>query len=358
VKAGAEARFVTLCVREETSAAELHTAAADVRDWDLVVDLARRHRVTAFVLGADVGTLPPTARLSLQAEALSAQAVAMLLDSELERIGQALVDANVPVLVLKGPALARELYADRRLRPFADLDLTVREADEGRAAAVLADCGYQELAYDSHETQRDRVGHLHDSGAYHRLFAGAGERALVELHLDPLQLGVRAACETERWSRAVEINGLPGLRMLGPEDQVVQLSVHAHKHGFSRLIWLKDLDLLLRRRADTLSWELVSNAARREGVSASVWYALSLTHALLDTVLPEAVNGLRPALAVRTLYQAFWRPTAILNLRGFMRRRGVQFHAGDSWRGMLPSLILMGRRRQRLRLLANVVLNR
>jgi len=354
MKVSAEARFVTLCVSEVGDRA---SAAAAVENWDLVVELAVRHRVVAFVLGAGVA-LPTQARLALQAEAFSAQAVAMLLNAELERVGSALAEADIPVLVLKGPALSRELYPDPRLRPFADLDLTVHEADEQRAAQVLTDRGYRELAYDSHDAQQDHVGHLHESGAFHRLFAGASERALIELHLDPLQLGVRAACESERWTRAAPITGLPGLLMLGLEDQVVQLSVHAHKHGFSRLIWLKDLDLLLRQRSSALDWERVLEIARREGVSASVWYALSLSHALLGTELPGAVNRLRPAPPVRLLYGAFWRPSRILNLQGSMRRRGVQFHAGDSWRGMLPSLILMGRRAQRLRLLANVVLNR
>jgi hypothetical protein len=32
--------------------------------------------------------------------------------------------------------------------------------------------------------------------------------------------------------------------MLAPEDQVVQLDVAALKHGYRRLIWLKDVDVL------------------------------------------------------------------------------------------------------------------
>ena len=54
---------------------------------------------------------------------------------------------------------------------------------------------------------------------------------------------------------------------------------------------------------------------------------------------------LRPGLVLRGLYRCVWRPAAIVALEGHMRRRAVQFHVADSWRGMLPSLVLMGRRR-------------
>ena len=46
---------------------------------------------------------------------------------ELTRIVQALEEANIDVLVLKGPALISMLYEDIGLRPLSDLDLLVRK---------------------------------------------------------------------------------------------------------------------------------------------------------------------------------------------------------------------------------------
>jgi putative nucleotidyltransferase-like protein len=146
--------------------------------------------------------------------------------------------------------------------------------------------------------------------------------------------------------------------MLEREDQLVQLSVHAQKHGFSRLIWLKDLDLLLRHEGGRLDWRLVEDVATREGVSASVWYALELAHTLLGTPLPGVAKRLAPRRLLKLLYAAVWPEQRIANLEGFLRRRAVQFHAAESWKGMLPSLILMGRRSVRARLLAGALLQR
>jgi hypothetical protein len=361
--ASPEAHFVTLCVREPGSNAResLRSASRSICDWQRVAELAIRHRVAGYVLrsatAAGVEMPSPTAQ-KLRAEMFTSQAVVMLLEAELQGVVATLMAANVPVLVLKGPGLARSIYPDRTLRIYADLDLMVRKREEERAVAALIGRGYTELLYEAEASRRIHAGHVHDSGTFHRLFAGADNRALIELHLDPLQLGLAPMLEAGRWARAVAVPGLPGALMLGPEDQVVQLSVHQHKHGFSRLIWLKDVDLLLRAHSDTLDWELIHEVCRREGVGSSVWYTLRLVQVLLGTSLPSAVSRLRPSHVTRWLYDLVWPPARVANLEGFMRRRAVQFHGADSWRGMLPSLVLMGRRSTRARMLASVLLHR
>ena len=135
--------------------------------------------------------------------------------------------------------------------------------------------------------------------------------------------------------------------------------MHVHKHGFNRLIWLKDLDLLVREYGDLLNWDVVQASARAEGVEGSVWYTLWLAASVLGTPVPAGpLRALSPTLPVRLLYRLVWPPTGVANLHGHMRRRAVQFLAADSWRGMLPNLVLMGRRRARLRAIASAVLRR
>jgi hypothetical protein len=351
-----EAWFVGRCTREldEANLDDLNVAAQRVGDWYVVADLAVRHRVAMYVLRsmARAGlALPDAAREHLNVEACTAQAQVMLLESELKRVLSSLASEQVPVLVLKGPALARTLYAEPSLRPFSDLDLTVHPADDERAVAVLIGSGYSELFHETDAQSGASNEHTHECGSYHRSFAGAGDRALIELHREPLQLGLDPVCEAGRWQRAVPIADLPGGLMLGLEDQVIQLSVHVHKHGFNRLIWFKDLDLLLRQHAGQLDWKLVQEVARREGVMASVWYALQLTQAVLGTPLPPAVRQLAPRGILRLLYGAMWPAVRVANLQGFVRRRAVQVYVAESWRGMLPSLLMMGRRRDRLRMI-------
>ncbi len=76
---------------------------------------------------------------------------------------------------------------------------------------------------------------------------------------------------------------VPAALMLSLPDQLVHLSVHAHKHSSNRLIWLKDLDLLIRRHSADINGQQVVEIARAQGVTASVWYALELLTELLGT---------------------------------------------------------------------------
>lgn len=344
----AEARLVRVACRERSAVdGSLVRAVAAVRDWQRLLAVAERHGVLAYVQRAlyAVPVVPDTVHRALQ-EGLTAVVLRQaLLEDTLRRVLEALNAAGVPVIVLKGPVLARTLYPSAVFRPYSDLDLVVPAPCEERAVAALTAVGLHEVPFAAEEARRAHACPELDA-AYHRVFHAPDGRAVVELHLDPLQLGLRPACEEERWRRAVPAPGLPGALMLGPEDQLVHLCVHAQKHGYSRLIWLKDLDLLLRAWGGRLDWRLVAVVAAQEGVGASVWFGLGLAERLLGTPLPR----LRPRYVVaRLLYRLTWPERRIADLNGSMRRRAVQLHLAESWRGVVPSLVLMGRRGDRLR---------
>jgi hypothetical protein len=94
-------------------------------------------------------------------------------------------------------------------------------------------------------------------------------------------------------------------------------------------------------------------------VASSVWYTLRLAASVLATPVPAApLRSLAPSPPVRLLYRLVWPPSGVANLHGHMRRRAVQFLAADSWRGMLPNLVLMGRRGARFRAMLSAVFRR
>ncbi|HVG97554.1 MAG TPA: nucleotidyltransferase family protein [Chloroflexota bacterium] len=359
-----EARLIALCTREADAAGAsgIAAAAGAVRSWEAVVELSDRHRVAAHVhaalrrAGAGV---PEAAAGALRRAALRRSAAVFGLERTLRRVLDALGAAGVPVIVLKGPVLARTIYPEPGLRPYSDVDLTVQEAHVPAAVAALQACGLSEIVYQAEAARQTHAGHVEGGASFHRMFVEGPEGALVELHAEPLQLGLRPTGEAGRWARAVAVEGLPGALMLGLDDQAVQLSVHAHKHGFERLIWLKDLDRLIRARGAALDWERIAAVAGEEGVRPSVWYAFHLAGAILGAPLPAGTLApLRPPAPVRALYRLTWPVGRIAALDGRMRRRAVQFHSAESWRGMLPSLIYMGRRGDRVRAIGQALRRR
>ena len=359
-----EARFITRCVRAPDGLLprELEQIAQTVQDWQAVAELAASHGVVGWVrqsVARDGVPIPPFVADGLRSAALAQVAHIARLDDALTKILAALRAADLPVILLKGPVLSRLVYPDPSLRPYSDIDLNVREPDEERVSELLLGTGLVEVPHGAEVERQLHAHHVHGGAAYHRVFMAPGGGVMVELHLDPLQMGLRPTREAARWERAQPVTVWPGALMLSLEDQLIQLSVHVHKHGFSRLIWLKDIDLLVRANADTLDWHAVLAGARAEGLTSSVWYTLWLASQLFGTPIPAGpLRALAPMPPVRWLYYLVWPPDGVANLHGHMRRRAVQFLAADSWRGMLPNLVLMGRRGARLRAIASAVLRR
>jgi hypothetical protein len=300
--------------------------------------------VTAFVLRAVKGhgiALSPAIMRSLADSAVQAVARNMVVDRDLGRAAAALRHASIRVMALKGPGLSRTVYEEPALRPYDDIDLCVHGADPDRVAAVLEGAGFSEIS------------RYRQSATTSRDFVANTTQTLVEIHTDLLEIGLPARCEAERWGRASAVPGLAGIQMLSPEDQLVHLSFHAHTHGFNRLIWLKDIDLVVREAGARLDWDLVQSVSRREELGSSVWLALDFARAMLGTPVPPVVlRSLGPAAPTRVLYRLAWPPANVRALRGHMRRRAVQFVTSESWRGMLTSAVFMGRRRERVRLFA------
>lgn len=355
-----EAAFIVLCTREAdaVTADELKAAAEQVQDWQALVELAERHRALAYVrrgvtrLGI---RMDPETERALGAKLLRLGHAAVVQQRVLRDLAQRLEAAEVPLLVLKGPVLAPLLYPSAVFRPSADLDIEVRVADVDATVAALEASGLRECDFDPEIARHEHAEHVHGSSAFHRVFASKDEQILVELHVDALQLGVQFSPEEARWERSVPTPHVPGALMLSIADQLVHLSVHVQKHGFNRLIWLKDIDLLLRMGSDA-DWHRAVEIARAEGVTASVWYTLAIVQNMLGTPIPQSlIQQLQPALVMRVVYRCVWPTRGIVSLRGHMRRRAVQFHVADSWRGMLPSLVLLGHRRQRLKSIGDAV---
>jgi hypothetical protein len=205
--------------------------------------------------------------------------------------------AAIPVIPLKGPLLAEDLWEEPGLRPFTDLDLLVRRADVPRAVALLEAFGLRALEWErplayelAHATAACFVPALPESSALP-----------VDLHWDlvgfPAGARPRGLDVEEVWRRAEpgDAWGRPVLR-LEREDLLLYLALHlAVHHPLDGLAWQPDVALLVRRHGVDLQWERVVERARRWSVSGAVYLALRLVEERLAPGVPAAVlAGLRP----------------------------------------------------------------
>ena len=278
--------------------------------------------------------------------------------AELARLVGRCNDRGVDLMVLKGPAVSRTYYPDAGLRPYGDIDILIRERDLVTVEAVLAGWGYK-LKEDSSEAHR-----LHDChGIFQRIYLHPENHRIVEVHLDHLQIGLEPVGMDEIWSRAIEMKFGRGVaRILEPTDLFLQLCVHLHRHGFERLIWFKDLDLMIR--ADAVDWKRLEEQASKQGCRDSVSYTLGLLRRMLGTPLPT--DGLEliasQSRLSRWLMRQTWPPSRVLALqpqRQWRLRRAVQFSPETGvLRGGLGSMFFTGRRADKLRVVTAALYQR
>ena len=223
-----------------------------------------------------------TARAALQA----ATARELLFASCEQRALQALAASGLRVLVLKGAALARWLYADAAARPRGDLDVLLDgESALPDCARALAGVGYAASG----------VAVLPPSYETSFVRRGAAVEHCVDVHWRLTNHIVFADCFDfeELYADSAPLPGFPALRRLS----AVHALLHACLHRVSnlrladgdRLVWLADIDLLARAftAADWLRFEQL---AIERGVAGPCASALVASADAFATPLDAARN--------------------------------------------------------------------
>ncbi len=185
---------------------------------------------------------------------------------------------GLPLILLKGAALAHLLYPSPFLRPLSDIDILVAEEDALRAQALLLRLGFWAPP---NPLTRELAGHHHLPGALKTI---DGQAVVVEVHYDALSRDSPGSLTTRRLTVPLQEFTIDGrhARALGHADMLYHLCRHtAEVTSLMRLIWMADLAGYVTRYLDVIPWE---DLRRR---SPFVLNALSLVH--LVTPLPPAV---------------------------------------------------------------------
>jgi hypothetical protein len=241
----------------ERAAAAVHEGV----DWNRVLDLANAHGLLPLLFDhAAAGRVPvPGESLELlRAQANANARRSLALAAELAEVLRACQRNGLPVLALKGPVLAQQIYGSVGLRQIRDLDLLFRESDVAAAVRLLEDRGYR---MDPAPAEWARRGTHHLSGVH------PVRRIQIEVHHQLLM---------PRGSRRWTIDALEGrlsttdfmgiaVPAMRPEELFLYLCEHGAGHAWSRLEWLMTIAELARRHVG--DWdELWTMAAEWEAV--------------------------------------------------------------------------------------------
>ncbi|MEM7358855.1 MAG: nucleotidyltransferase family protein [Pseudomonadota bacterium] len=237
----------------------LNASLAEVDDWAAFLRQAELYGVSNQLLRqvrSNELAIPQEAVLSLKALALRHRSAADARYQVIEKLSLVLQQRNIPVVALKGLALAPMIYSADELRPMRDMDVLVPREREAEVATIV-----RELGFELPETQPTR--YMRDT---HQLPNATkqvnGFTISLEVHHDALSRDapgsffyeeVAPELQAFRW-RELE------LLTLGHEHMLHQLCRHLealHPGGVLKLINVMDVVLYSEQYIEQIDWQRV-----------------------------------------------------------------------------------------------------
>lgn len=300
-------------------------------DWPRLLLLAEEHGVLeqlAACLNSDGAALAPAEIKQSLLELRRAQNFLTLrLTAELFRLLELFATQGISALVIKGPVLATQAYADPSVRTYGDLDMLVRQRDIRPATELMIASGYQ-AAVSLSAIDAGKI-----PGQY--LFSKPESKLLVELHNDltlryfpsPLPL-------EDLYARQIRVS-IDAHEVPAPcaEDELVLICVHGAKHFWERLSWIADVAGLVSRQP-RIDWERAALSARTVQSEHLLHTGLRLAIDVLHAELPEAVSSrvrgdaVAAELAARVLR---WLPAAGYAPPGLLERAAFRLSMRGSF---------------------------
>lgn len=212
-------------------------------------------------------------------------------------------EARIPVIPLKGVALAESLYGDASLRVCSDVDVLVPRRAVGHAIELLQADGFSGAdRYHARATEIDLL--LRSNMEYCLVSAPASFQYVVELHWDiAWRWRADSAMVDHLWTdaRRGTVLGV-GAWALSREWELLYLALHVARHRWSALKWLVDIHEICVR--GSLDWTGVEDRARRFGLERALHLTLGACRTLLGTPLPPELQRHAPPRRLRVLRAA------------------------------------------------------
>ncbi len=238
--------------------------------------------------------IPPPINRKLENRFLSNAAHNIIHLESLARLAKKLNKQKISLMILKGAALCDTVYPHIGLRTFCDLDILIHKKDIQKVMGVLAQLDYS-------------ISHTH---AQHHFTAyqQSNHSLPLEVHWDlvnkasPFQKYAFQLCLERFWQDAMSFEFRETeASWLSPEHQLIYLSIHMLKEGYSNRKWLVDLYYLLKFFRGRIDWNKLFEESEQYQVKRPLYYALSTLDEIFhisemngNLLSQEILNKLKP----------------------------------------------------------------
>jgi hypothetical protein len=289
-----EARLVLLSASSHRGATEFHSLLDGPLHWGNVVAIAVHQGASRALVRrfetVEPGTVPAAAATALRRGLMVTSFRLGYLEERLKDALSVLHQAGIPVVLLKGAALAVAVYRSFEERSMADVDLLVRREDAQRAQELLLGAGWRRRAGDRSLAADESVYEVHQH--LPPLEDERGTETGLELHTDLFGAGHPFAELTRgvwRDARSVRL-GDADVLVPSPVHLFVHCCVHfAWSHMGRQGAWRTFRDLHALREDDAVPWPEIVTEARRTNATTSCYWTLRLARDLSCLEVPDEI---------------------------------------------------------------------
>ena len=243
--------------------------------------------------------------------------------NELDRVASLLEKHNIKLLALKNSGITRGFYPHFGACPMGDIDVLVSKGAFKKAHEILSAAGYK-LKFRCPFEKESIEAALEGGGAEYSVSLNGGEHLWFELQWRPVAgRWIQPEQEPnadELIERSVSIAD-SSVRLLSPEDNLLQVSLHTAKHTFVRAPGFRlhtDVDRIVS--SQSIDWALFLSRVTQLKTKTAVFFSLAMAKSLLGTPVPNTVlYELKPSL---------WK---IKLMKGWLERVGIFEPDAPKW---------------------------
>ena len=270
--------------------------------------------------------------------------------NQLDIVSAHLKKQNIPVVALKNSGIARSIYPFAGANPMGDLDLLIKKEDFYEAHRLISDLGFKfKFRNPNHENNIHSA--LLDGGSEYCYELNSGQILWLELQWRPIS-GRWISPNQEPDPQVLIENsvsvGDSSIRILAPEQNLLQVCLHTAKHSFVRAPGFRlhtDVDRIVM--VEKIDWKKFIKSVNSLRVRTPVYMSLVLAHNLLRTNIPIWVlNEIYPPKTKVLILSLWLKKVGLFNPNekkwsniGYIFFVSLLYdNIGDLWKTILPPI--------------------
>ena len=195
-----------------------------------------------------------------------------------KEINSLLSNHGIPSVVVRGNAIAREIYNDTNSRVSSDIDILVKISDAIRSDSLLSKAGYSRNDSLPLEFWFYRI--------HHAVYRHPEIKNIIEVHWNFGIPSFFKLSSEDIWDAITETDS--GQLRLTPEMLIIMLLIHHHMHSFRELKILTDIVWSLDKYKNSIDWHVFALKIREIGLVKITKITMKQIH----TVWKKAVDEL------------------------------------------------------------------